>query len=206
MNQEIKKEKERLERMRLPELQARYAEVLGEQTRAPNKTFLIRRIVAALEEQAAQEHQTETPGQQVHAIAETAFSETAIPSGTCDGGSGRLKDLTVEQLQERYQEVVGRATGSSDRRYLMWKIRQAQKGLIPVGPIQGRRCDGVEREYKVLPLRIEADLVARLDEARKRLGLKSRMELFRRALNLYLAHEGEEEIASLFASDQPAAS
>jgi hypothetical protein len=65
--------------------------------------------------------------------------------------------------------------------YLIWKIRQAEKGRIPVGP-RSRSADGETGEFKVLPLRMEAELVAKLDEARERLGLKSRMELFRRAL------------------------
>ena len=194
MNKEIKKEMKRLQRMRLPELQTRYVEVVGEQTRAPNKTFLIRRIVAALEERAAREQATGTTVREARAVTENT-------SRSGDDGSPRLKDLTVEQLRELYQEVVGRGTGSRDRRYLMWKIRQAQKGRIPVGSIQGRRGDGVERDYKVLPLRIEADLVVRLDEARERLGLKSRMDLFRRSLNLYLAREGEAEVAALFAPE-----
>ena len=33
-----------------------------------------------------------------------------------------------------------------------------------------------------LPLRVEAELVTQLDEARERLGLKNRVELFRRSL------------------------
>ena len=36
MNKEIRKQVKALEKLRLPELQARYAEVLGEETRAPN--------------------------------------------------------------------------------------------------------------------------------------------------------------------------
>lgn len=49
MNDSIRTQIEALHDMRLPELQARYAEVLGEETRAPNRTFLIRRITEALE-------------------------------------------------------------------------------------------------------------------------------------------------------------
>jgi len=56
-------------------------------------------------------------------------------------------------------------------------------------------------DFKVLPLRMEADLVAQLDEARERLGLKSRMELFRRALHAFLGEQGEAEIAALFAAE-----
>ena len=33
-----------LDRLRLPELQQRFRDVIGEETRCPNRTFLIRRI------------------------------------------------------------------------------------------------------------------------------------------------------------------
>ena len=59
MNKAIKKQIEKLNELKLPELQARYAEVMGEETRAPNKTFLIRRIVGALESRAAREETVE---------------------------------------------------------------------------------------------------------------------------------------------------
>jgi len=69
--------------------------------------------------------------------------------------------------------VVGRDTGSSAKNYLIWEIRQAQKGRIPIGPRRTRRADGEAPDFKVLPLRMEAELVTQLDEARERLGLKS---------------------------------
>ena len=109
-----------------------------------------------------------------------------------------LTKLTVEELQQRYQDVVGRSTGSSHRRYLIWKIRQAEKGKIPVGPRKQRSPDEPAPEFKVLPLRMEAEQVERLDAARERLGLKNRMELFRNALNTYFAAQGENEVAALF--------
>ncbi len=42
-----------LESLRLPELQQRFLEVVGEETRCPNRTFLIRRIEQALLQRAA---------------------------------------------------------------------------------------------------------------------------------------------------------
>jgi len=59
-----------------------------------------------------------------------------------------------------------------------------------------------EGEFKVLPLRMEAETVTKLDEARVQLGLKSRMALIRRALHAYLDQAGEAEVASLL-SDCP---
>ena len=42
-----KQKQEELEALRLPELQAKFAEVTGEASKSPNKTFLIRRIQEA---------------------------------------------------------------------------------------------------------------------------------------------------------------
>ncbi len=59
--------------------------------------------------------------------------------------------------------------------------------------------EGIGRDYKVLLVRIESDLVEMLDEAWKRQGLESRMELFRQALSTYLAGKGETELAEMLA-------
>jgi metal-responsive CopG/Arc/MetJ family transcriptional regulator len=48
-----------------------------------------------------------------------------------------------------------------------------------------------------LPLRLEAAVVDKLDEAWKRQGMKSRMELFRKSLHLFLRKSGENEVAAL---------
>ena len=54
----------------------------------------------------------------------------------------KLNKLSIEELQALYTGVVGRDTGSSDRRYLTWKIREAKKGRITVGPVRRRCADG----------------------------------------------------------------
>ena len=203
MNKEIRKQVKALEKLRLPELRARYAEVLGEETRAPNRTYLIRRITEALEARAA-EAPEQNPAEPQEAPVETAqhSEETAAASPeTGDATETKLSKLPIAELQARYLEVVQRPTASVHRRYLIWKIREAQKGRIPVGPRGSRRADGEALDFKVLPLRMEADLVAKLDEARERLGLKSRMELLRRSIHLFLAREGEAEVAALFAPE-----
>lgn len=66
-----------------------------------------------------------------------------------DGSERKLSKLSVEELQALYTEVVGRSSGSSDRRYLVWKVRQAQKGRIPVGPVRRRHADGEAPDMKV---------------------------------------------------------
>ena len=108
--------------------------------------------------------------------------------------------MSVEDLQAKYLEAVGRATGSDDRRYLIWKIREAEKGRIPVGPRKTREGEGEPLDVKILPLRLEAEIVERMDEAWRSRGIKNRMEFFRRALGHYLTHLGADDAAALFAS------
>ena len=46
--------------LRLPELKARYEEALGKPTRCPNRTYLVRSICSAVQEQAADAAQEST--------------------------------------------------------------------------------------------------------------------------------------------------
>ena len=196
MKKSTRNEIEALENMRLPELWARFAEVTGEETKAPNRKFLIRRITDALEVKDAADAvgaKSPTPAKK------TAKAEPAAK--TKDAASDdeiKLTKLSVEELQAKYREVIQRETSSTNKGYLVWKLREAQRGRIPIGR-RGRRADGEAADFKILPLRMETDLVAALDEARERLGLKSRMELFRRSLHTYLDGAGENEIGALFA-------
>jgi len=111
---------------------------------------------------------------------------------------GRFASMTIEELQTKYLEVVGRATGSDDLRYLIWKIREAEKGRVPVGPRSTRKREGEPLDVKILPLRLEADAADKMDEAWRARGIKSRMEFFRGAIGHYLAHLGAADAAALF--------
>jgi len=141
------------------------------------------------------------PDQQQEATTEAPSGDDApqdaAPEPTDEPQETPLSKLTVEELQAKYLEVVGRPTGSSNRNYLIWKVKQAKKGRIPVGP-RTRRTTAAG-PCKVLPLRMEAELVEQLDEARKRLGLPSRMDLFRRSLHAFLLEAGEVRVAEMFA-------
>ena len=187
-----KKEIANLHKMKLNELQAKFAEVTGETTRSPNKTFLVRRISEALHaadagEQVAKVPEAATPDAEAETIAQPEPAST----------DGKLTRLEVPELQARYLEVVGRPTGSTNKPYMIWKIREAQKGRIPLGPRKSAHREGVT--FKVLPLRIESAVVDKLDEAWRSRGIKNRMEFFRGALCHYLKQLGAEETAALFA-------
>lgn len=209
MTETIQTQLDDLRALRLPDLQARFAELVGEETRCPNKAFLLRRIGEALEARAAEA----TPAEDVTAEAATSTDEAPAPVDVAtdapapddalagdeediEQDGARLQDLDVEQLRARYLDVVGRGTGSHDKRYLIWKIRQAQQGKVPVGPVGRRQPGEPPVEHKVLPLRMPAETVEALDDVWRRRGLKSRMDLFRHALDQYLTGLGEEAAAT----------
>ncbi|MDP1826679.1 MAG: DUF2924 domain-containing protein [Archangium sp.] len=158
----------RLEALRLPELQARFKEVVGEASRSPNRKFLVRRIEEALAKQGE-----------------------AKPRG-------RFKAMSVEALQAKYLEVVGRPSGSTSKPYLVWKIREAEKGHVPLGPRSHRRREGEPNEMRILPLRLEAGVVDKMDEAWRERAIPNRMEFLRRALGHYLKHLGATVAAEAF--------
>lgn len=110
--------------------------------------------------------------------------------------SKRLSKVPVEKLREVHDHYVGRPTRSRDRAYLLWKIGQARNGKVRRGAAEARQRS--EASLKVVPLRIEASDLEQLDAARERLRMKTRMELFRRALAKFLASAGETEVAQLF--------
>ena len=99
-----------MEELPLPELQARFHDIVGEATRSPNKKFLLRRIAEALE---AQEQEAAEAANAVEATE----PEATEPEAATANGEPKLTKLSVEELQALYTEVVGRDTGSSDRRY-----------------------------------------------------------------------------------------
>jgi hypothetical protein len=70
---------------------------------------------------------------------------------------------------------------------LIWKIREAEKGRINVGPRKTRARDGEPLDVKILPLRLEADVADKMDEAWRAKGIKNRMEFFRGAIGHYSA-------------------
>ncbi len=256
-----------LESLRLPELQQRFLEVVGEETRCPNRTFLIRRIEQALLERAEQpnapepQEETPTPAEpeeqpephhelkapaQSEAVATEEEADTGEPAAnpeevaapheetptaeehaepaqqsaqpkkrarknTSEGASagraerGRFKTMTVEELQAMYLQKVGRPTGSTDKGYLVWKIREAEKGRIPIGPRETRSPDQQgATDVRILPLRLDASAVEQMDAAWRAHGMKTRMEFFRRALGHYLEHIGAHDAAALFGPEQTA--
>jgi hypothetical protein len=190
---------ENIDSLRLPQLQALFAEVTGETTKSPNKKYLLRRIREGLDAQAAAllaAEQAKTTKEEPAIEEPVTTQDTEVDMASATEGEKRLSKMTVAELQARYLEVVGRPTGSSHKRYLIWKIREAQKGRIKTGPTYRRNPGEPAPDFMILPMRMETELVQRLDDARERIGLKSRMDLFRKAIAAYLASAGEAELAA----------
>lgn len=215
-----------LDTMKISELQLKFAEVVGEPTRSPNKVFLLRRIKEAISAKAAAVEAAAPLPDQLAATGDSSDtgehfkpetlappSSEEMPAGVspdalsvalniapaaaaavAPAASEKLSKLDVPALQARYREVIGRETSSENRGYLVWKIRAAQKGNVQTGPRKSARSEGAT--FKVLPLRMEADLVEQLDATWRRQGLASRMEMFRVALQTYFASVGEADFAN----------
>lgn len=159
-----------LEALRLPALQQKYEEIVGERTRCPNRAWLVRKMLEA-------------------GSVRLNSKRTRLPEQSSN------PTMSVEALQARHLELIGRPTSSSHVGYLRWRLRQAERGLIRAGS-KPRVPHGAE-DMLVLPLRMPAAVVARMDEARRRLGLASRADLLRRALHRYFVESDEPEIAAL---------
>jgi hypothetical protein len=114
---------------------------------------------------------------------------------------GALSKLSIEELRTKYQEVVGRETGSDNKAYLIWKIREARKGRIRVGPSRTREIKGPQQ---VLSVRVDEDAVPLLDAAWRKHGLRSRNDLVLRALGRELAALGEDDAAARFSGEASA--
>lgn len=166
MNAKTRRTLSSLEALRLPELQARFAELVGEKTRSPNKVFILRKIAEALEAREREEIAKLTP-----------------PTATMPEPAAKVKltKLSVPELQALHRELLGRDTSSTDAAYLVWRVRQAQKGRIKVGSIE-RGATGAAADIKVLPLRMTAAEVEVLDARWRQLGFKSRTAMLKKAI------------------------
>lgn len=164
-----------LAKLSTAELQAMCREVSGLKVRSTRREYLISRIRSAL-------------------LARTMCD--APPPPASDDRPNR--ELTIYELRVRYQEVVGRPTNSYRRKYLREKIREAQRGCIPVGPRTLRGPYANTPEYQFFTLRFRRDIAERIDELWPRLGFGSRIDFFRKALYDYLRLAGEHETAAMF--------
>jgi len=180
-----------LAKLRLPELRAEYAKLVGEPTRSPNRTFLLRKITEALTSAVAAR---KPAGARKDSAQTTPTPGASTPEAAAPKQRGRFSALSVAELQAKYREVVGRDTGSDDRGYLIWKIREAENGRVPVGPRRVRAAG----DMTTLPLRIPTEAIKVMDDAWRTRGVKSRNRFLQDAVSHYLAHLGDPSGAEQF--------
>ncbi len=180
MGKKIDNAMAKLEDARLPELRAKYEEVIGEPTRAPNRTYLLRRIREGLEarERASRERR----------------GGRRARSSRAGRATERLSELSVADLQARYLEEVGRATASVNKNYLVWKIRMARAGKVRVGPARERKHE--PGDTQVVPLTLPRGAVAALDEVVERTTFGNRSAFLRRAIHDLLRGQGFASVAT----------
>ncbi|MCP3104541.1 DUF2924 domain-containing protein [Myxococcus sp. K15C18031901] len=195
----------KLESLSLTELRARYREVVGEETRSPNKKYLIRRIeecLAVKKQRSPARRGAATapsaPPPTPPARATPSSEETTPPSRQ----RGRFGTMSLQELQAEYRKVVGRPTGSSNVSYLQWKIREAEAGRVSVGPRPEREVKVREDGKRVIPLSFDAEALEALDKAWRDAGLPSRTRFFRQAVHHELTAMGATEAAALFAPEE----
>ena len=182
-----------LAKLRLPELRAEYAQLVGEPTRSPNRTFLLRKITEALTSAVAAR---KPAGARKDSAQTTPTPGASTPEAAAPKQRGRFSALSVAELQAKYREVVGRDTGSDDRGYLIWKIREAENGRVPVGP---RRVHAAG-DMTTLPFRIPTEAIKVMDDAWRARGVKSRNRFLQDAVSHYLTHLGNPSVAEQFAT------
>lgn len=110
-----------------------------------------------------------------------------------EGGRRRWKALSVAELQALYAEKVGRPTGSDDRGYMIWKIREAEKGNVPVGPVSRKLFDGPTTP---ITIKFEDAFLESLDAAAKDDGFKTRLAYVRDLMSKGLEVRGRSELAT----------
>ena len=115
-------------------------------------------------------------------VDEQTVTETAPRAR---GRRGRFTDVSLEDLKQRYTAVVGRASSSDNRAYLIWRIREAEKGRLKPGP-RAARAKAETTPTRIVPLRLTTELLARIDAECARDQIPSRTEFLRRVIDAYL--------------------
>jgi hypothetical protein len=109
-----------------------------------------------------------------------AVNETTAGTTTAEAPR-RKRNMTIEELRAEYLRVIGRETNSTDRRYLMWKLNEAAKGKIKIGPVEKSPARN-KADLQVIPISLLRETTRLLDAAIKSTGIKSRSAFIRSAL------------------------
>lgn len=175
--------------LRLAAVRARYSEVFERPTRSKNRADLIGRIAGELARRELAD-----------AADRAAQPARVAPSAQAPrrGRRGRFSGMSIDQLQALYTQGIGRETSSTDRRYLEWKLREAAKGRITVGPLE--RSSGITEtgEMMTLPWRLPRALVEAMDAGWRSLHFKSRSAFLAAAVGSLFDAKGDRALARRF--------
>ena len=201
----------KLENMSVAELRARHKQVTGRSTKESKKEKLIDAIEqhGRLEQRVAAARAGTAPKargrvKKANPSAVTGEVAAAAPQAADDGPPpaaepkkrGKWSAMSTEDLRRLYEEKVGRATSSDDRGYLIWKIREAEKGRITTGPVQ--RAKLTDEPTIPITLRLPTSLTEKLDVVWRRLGHRSRLHLIELSIGYGLKKLGEAELGAEF--------
>lgn len=89
-------------------------------------------------------------------------------------GTRRLLRGAVVSGGPRSLNHAARPSFSRNSAYLQWRIREAERGRVPVGPREMLKRQGEPVEVRVLPLRLEAQTVGAIGLTWWQCGLKTR--------------------------------
>lgn len=66
-----------------------------------------------------------------------AIGATTSAAPTRRRSPSRFRGMTIDDIRRLYVETLGRSTDSEDAAYLIWRIKSAERGKIPIGPTRG---------------------------------------------------------------------
>lgn len=169
----------KLESLSSAELRERFQAATGQRPTSPNRVYQIRVIL----ERAAEAKKKPKPAR-----------DAAPSSAAASAPRGRFAEFSTTALQGHYESTIGRSTKSTNRDYLIWKIREAEAGRIKIGPRE--TLDPGEKQ--VLPLTLSKNAVKAMDRAWKTHSFKSRTAFLRKAICDLLVELNESETAAFF--------
>jgi len=118
---------------------------------------------------------------------------------------GILESLKLPALWELYSLAINEQTKCPNKKWLIGKIHAAvvAEKRSPVKSSEKAEADDSAdtKARQVIPLRISPEVLAKIDAARERLGIKNRSVLIFNALYEFFKRAGETEVADLLAAE-----
>lgn len=206
-----KHKKSALLRLSLPELRQAFTAATGKQTSSRSRILLVQGIEkarAAAPRRAAVAQSSPTTRRRprdLEAVPMPVSTPPPEPSAPNSKVRGRFSKLTGEELRSLYREKVGRDTQSSNKDYLIWKIREVESGRVAAGPRKVLERNGEPLAMKVIPLRMETGVADKVDQIWRANGFRSRTEFLESSIGHCLESLGAHDVAALIKANRTTA-